>query len=187
MQDLGFTLYVADAGPAPGHTRDEDLIARAARAAVGAGETDAGTWVVSPRIEPAGAGAYVVRIVVVPPKGARAARARRDGDAATSVSVRGLVMLRELLSPEAAVRGVARAAAARGAARGRRRDHDAPLRSQGRAVLAVNAGLFGAFTAFTLQSAASGSDDPRVLYPLLALGTGIGDRRRRCSWPTSGT
>jgi hypothetical protein len=48
-----------------------------------------------------------------------------------------------------------------------------PLRSQGRAVLTVNAGLFGAFTAYAAQHA-SGSDDPRVLYPLLALGTGIG-------------
>ena len=48
-----------------------------------------------------------------------------------------------------------------------------PLRSQGRAVLAVSSGLFGGFTAFALQRA-SGSTDPRVLYPLLALGTGIG-------------
>jgi hypothetical protein len=40
-------------------------------------------------------------------------------------------------------------------------------------VLAVNAGLFGAFTAYSVQRA-SGSTDPRVLYPLLALGTGIG-------------
>src|SRR5208282_2678713 len=36
-----------------------------------------------------------------------------------------------------------------------------------------NAALFGAYTAYSLQRA-SGSDDPRVLYPLLALGTGIG-------------
>src|SRR5208282_236572 len=36
-----------------------------------------------------------------------------------------------------------------------------------------NAALFGGFTGYSLQRA-SGSDDPRVLYPLLALGTGIG-------------
>jgi hypothetical protein len=47
------------------------------------------------------------------------------------------------------------------------------LRSQGRAVLAVNAALFGAFTAYSVQRA-SGSEDPRLLYPLLTLGTGIG-------------
>src|SRR5580693_1673704 len=32
VQDLGFTLYVADPGPAQGRTRDEDLIERAAGA-----------------------------------------------------------------------------------------------------------------------------------------------------------
>jgi hypothetical protein len=48
-----------------------------------------------------------------------------------------------------------------------------PLRSEGRAVLAVSSGLFGAFIGYALQRA-SGSDDPRVLYPLLALGTGVG-------------
>src|SRR6185436_7823246 len=48
-----------------------------------------------------------------------------------------------------------------------------PLRSQGRAVLAVNGALFGAFVAYSVQRA-SGNDDPRVLYPLLALGTGVG-------------
>jgi hypothetical protein len=47
------------------------------------------------------------------------------------------------------------------------------LRSQGRAVLAANAALFGAFTAYSVQRA-SGSEDPRLLYPLLTLGTGIG-------------
>jgi hypothetical protein len=40
-------------------------------------------------------------------------------------------------------------------------------------VLAVDSGLFGGFAAFGLQRA-SGSDDPRVLYPLLALGTAVG-------------
>src|SRR5207253_10660577 len=34
-------------------------------------------------------------------------------------------------------------------------------------------GLFGAFLAYSIQRS-SGSDDPRVLYPLLALGTGVG-------------
>ena len=48
-----------------------------------------------------------------------------------------------------------------------------PTRSPGRAVLAVNGAVFGAFVAYSIQRA-SGNDDPRVLYPLLALGTGIG-------------
>jgi hypothetical protein len=173
VQDLGFTLYVADPGPAAGHTRDEDLIERAARSAAVAGEADGGTWVVSPRIEPAGAGAYAVRLVAVPPKG-RELRVRVETVPGDSVSVRGLVMLRDLLTPEAAVEASLEQQR-REAGKGSTQGVTAPTRSQGRAVLAVSGGLFGAFTAFSLQDAATtGQNDPRVLYPLVALGTGIG-------------
>jgi hypothetical protein len=81
-------------------------------------------------------------------------------------------MLRDLLTPSAAAQAALeheREEAARGSAQGIMH----PTRSQGRAVLAVNSALFGGFTAFSLQQS-SGSGDPRVLYPLLALGTGIG-------------
>ncbi len=169
VQDLGFTLSVADSGPAPGHTRDEDMIAQAAGA--GASAADVGTWVVSPRIEPVGGGEDMVRIVVVPPRG-RELRVRVETLTGDLVSVRGLVMLRDLLSPSTAEQVTLeqeREKAGRGTAQGIM----APLRSQGRAVLAVNAGLFGGFAAFSLQRA-SGSTDPRVLYPLLALGAGVG-------------
>ncbi len=173
VQDLGFTLYVADTGPANGHTRDEDLLERAARSP-GAATPDGaprGTWVVSPRIEAAGGGEYTVRIVAVAPLG-RELHVRVETAAADSVGVRGLVMLRDLLSPASAARAAIereREQTSRGTAQGIM----SPLRSQGRAVLAVNSGLFGGFAAFSVQRA-SGSDDPRVLYPLLALGTGIG-------------
>jgi hypothetical protein len=174
VQDLGFTLSVADAGPTQGHMRDEDLVERAAHSAAGAAE-DAGTWVISPRIEAAGGGQYEVRIVAVPPHG-RELRVRVETVPADSVNVRGLVMLRDLLSPGAAAQATVehdREQAAKGTSQGIM----STLRSQGRAVLAVNAGLFGAFTAFSLQRSSSGgsnADDPRVLYPLLALGTGMG-------------
>jgi hypothetical protein len=46
-------------------------------------------------------------------------------------------------------------------------------RSQGRATLAFNAALFGGFVGYSIQRG-SGSDDPRLLFPLLALGAGIG-------------
>ncbi len=170
VQDLGFTLYVADTGPAPGHTRDQDLIDRAARSAQ-TGTPEGGTWVVSPRVEPANGGEYIVRIVAVPPNG-HELHVRVETVPADSVSVRGLVMLRDLLSPgtaEQAALEQEREQEARGSAQGIMH----PLHSQGRAVLAVNAGLFGGFTAFSAQRA-TGSEDPRVLYPLLALGTGIG-------------
>ena len=170
VQDLGFDLYVADAGPAPGHTRDQDLVERAAGSAA-SGNPEGGTWVISPRIESASGGDYVVRIVAVPPDG-HELRVRVETVPADSVGVRGLVMLRDLLSPGTAAQAAVeqeREAAARGSAQGIMH----PTRSQGRAVLAVNAALFGGFTAFSLQRS-SGSDDPRVLYPLLALGTGMG-------------
>ena len=170
VQDLGFTLYVADAGPAPNHTRDADLVERAAKAGAG-GPSNAGTWVVSPRIEPAGGDTFVMRIVVVPPNG-HELRVRVDTVEADDVSVRGLVMLRDLLKP----------ATAEEAAIERARDRIdtsaqmgmmGPLRSQGRALLAINSGLFGGFVGYSIERS-SGNDDPRVLYPLLALGTGIG-------------
>jgi hypothetical protein len=173
VEDLGFTLYVADTGPAPGHARDEDLIARASHAAASGarGGEETGTWVVSPRIESGGGGEYVVRIVAVAPL-AHELHVRVETVAAEAVSLRGLVMLRSLLAPQAATAAEtehARELVARGTGQGIM----SPLRSEGRAVLAVSSGLFGAFIGFSLQRA-SGSDDPRVLYPLLALGTGVG-------------
>jgi hypothetical protein len=180
VQDLGFTLYVADPGPAVGHTRDEDLIERASRSAMaqrpattetGASTASVGVWVVSPRIESAGGGDYIVRLVAVPPNG-HELRVRVETVAGDLVPVRGLVMLRDLLTPQAAAEATLereREEAVRGSTQG----VTAPLRSQGRAVLAVGGGAFGAFTAFSLEHA-SGSSDPRVLYPLLAVGTGIG-------------
>jgi hypothetical protein len=173
VEDLGYTLYVADTGPSPGRTRDQDLLERAARSAVGqrADEAHPGTWVVSPRLESAGGGDYVVRIVTVAPSG-RELRVRVETVAGDLVAVRGLVMLRDLLTPQAAA-SAATEAAREDASRGTTKGVLSPARSQGRAVLAVSAGLFGAFTAFSLQQA-SGSTDPRVLYPLLAVGAGIG-------------
>jgi hypothetical protein len=170
VQDLGFSLFVADTGPSPGHTRDADLVRRAASSAAG-GEQDGGTWVVSPRVESAGGDEYVVRIVAVPPRG-RELRVRVETVAGDSVSARGLVMLRDLLSAQTAARAAVEGDLER-SAKGSTQGVVKPVRSQGRAVLAVNAGLFGAYTAFSLQKA-SGSEDPRVLYPLLALGTGMG-------------
>jgi hypothetical protein len=167
--DLGFTLDVADPGPAPGHARDSDIVERAAKPR---GAANAGTWVVSARLEPSGGDSFVERIVAVPPNG-RELRVRVETVKDADVSVRGLVMLRDLLSPAAA-------ALAEATERERERvDTSAqlgivsPLRSPGRAVLAVNAALFGGYTAYSIQRS-SGSTDPRVLYPLLALGTGVG-------------
>lgn len=169
-QDLGYALRVSDAGPPAKDIHDEDMIERAAQG--DAADSSAGTWVVSPRVEYVGNDDYVVRLVAVPPKG-RELRVRVETVKGPDVAARGLVMLRDLLSP---------ATAAQASVSSTERDRiDAqagqgvmsPLRSQGRAVLAVNGALFGAYVAFSIQRA-SGDDDPRVLYPLLAVGTGGG-------------
>ncbi len=169
-QDLGFTLDITDTGPQTGKMRDNDLIDRAAHE--GAAGTEAGTWVVSPRLEYTGDNTFVLRIVAVAPK-SRELRVRVELVKGHDVSVRGLVMLRDLLSPAAAAQAEAIERERARVDESARERLMPPLRSQGRAVLAVNGALFGAYVAFSVQRA-SGDDDPRVLYPLLALGTGVG-------------
>jgi hypothetical protein len=124
--------------------------------------------VVSARLEPVNSDTLLLRIVVVPPK-SKQLRVRVERLAAVDVSVRGLVLLRDLLSNPSSGPGEAGPRPQESASTGMM----GSLRSQGRAVLAANAALFGAFTAYSVQSA-SGSTDPRLLYPLLTLGTGIG-------------
>jgi len=168
VQDLGFTLDVADPGPARGRARDLDMIERAARSGEhGGGPGDTGTWVLSARLEPLGGDSFLLRMVAVPPRN-KQLRVRVERVAGADVAVRGLVVLRDLLSmtPTLADSGPKPQESASSGIM-------TPLRSQGRAVLAVNAALFGAYTAYSIQRA-SGSDDPRLLYPLLTLGTGLG-------------
>jgi len=172
VQDLGFALDVADVGPANGRARDIDMVERAQRSSsrksTSAVSDDNGTWVVSARLEPAGGDSLMLRIIAVPPK-QKQLRMRVERIAAADVSVRGLVLLRDLLV-HANVPTVEQ---------GPRPQESAgtgimsPSHSPGRAVLAANAALFGAFMAFSVQRA-SGSEDPRLLYPLLTLGTGVG-------------
>ena len=168
-QDLGFVLDVADAGPTPGKTRDLDLVERAAQSGA-RGSLGDGTWVVSARIEYVGGDAYLVRMLAVPPKG-KGLRVRVEKVRAQDVSARGLVMLRDL------VLVTSQAAALEPKADPVRESEKlgimGSIRSPGRAVLAANGALFGAFVAFGTERA-SGSDDPRLLFPLLALGTGTG-------------
>ncbi len=168
VQDLGFTLDVADQGPTMSRARDLDLVERAGKSSARGGPQDPGTWVVSARLEPAGGDMFILRIIAVPPKG-KQLRVRVERVSAADVSVRGLVLLRDLLSTSGGgaseIGPRPQESAGSGLMSG--------LHSQGRAVLAANAALFGAFIAYSVQRA-SGSEDPRLLYPLLTLGTGIG-------------
>jgi hypothetical protein len=162
-QDLGLTVDLGRRPyDKPRTTRDLDLVeeANATRA-----------WVISPRLEREG-GEYVVRIVAVPP-GGRTLRVRVERVKGPALSVRAAVMLRDLVG--ATPTGVASAGEP-----ARAPEPEAPAgdvatraRSGGRAVLAVSGAAFGGFTGFALQRA-SRNDDPRLLYPLVALGTGVG-------------
>ena len=168
VQDLGFTLDVADQGPTITRSRDLDLIERAGKSSARGGPQDPGTWVVSARLEPAGGDTFILRILAVPPK-SRQLRVRVERVSAADISVRGLVLLRDLLSTTGGGASETGPRPQESASSGLM----SGLHSQGRAVLAANAALFGAFTAYSVQRA-SGSEDPRLLYPLLTLGTGIG-------------
>jgi hypothetical protein len=170
-QDLGLTLDLGDPGPSPGRTRDGDLISRAEKTRAGS-PAGAGAWVVSGRLEPVAPDTFLLRIVVVPPNGTEL-RVRVETVKGGDIPVRGLVMLRGLLTPQAAALAEATHRELTRVDASAQLGVTAPSRSTGRAVLAVNGALFGGFAAYSITSA-SGSDDPRVVYPLLALGTGIG-------------
>ncbi|HEY2517715.1 MAG TPA: hypothetical protein VGI39_42895 [Polyangiaceae bacterium] len=161
VEDLGFVLDVADPGPTSGHMRDEDLVLRAGR----------DTWVVSARLEAAGGGSFLLRIVAVP-RGSKELRVRVERVKAEDVAVRGLVMLRDLLAPSSAAATMSDEARCTGCAN-LENVNTSGLRSPGRAVLALNGAIFGGYLAYSLEEA-SGTGDPRVLYPLMAIGTGLG-------------
>jgi hypothetical protein len=139
-QDLGFILEVGERGPAVGRTRDSDMLDAAGR----------GAWVVSPRIEHGVGDSFIVRMVVVPPNG-RELRVRVETIKGADVSVRGLVMLRDLLSPTTAAQAAAiekeRAKIDPSASLG----IISPTHSPGRAVLAVN-GAHSSRTAFSARA-----------------------------------
>ena len=156
-QDLGFVLDLSDPGPAPGHLRDIDMITRAGRAAPG--EPGRGTWVVSARLEQLASDSFLLRLVAVPPNG-KELRVRAENVKGADVSVRGLVLLRDLLSPAAA------AEAESGERERLRVDPSAslgvvaPSRSPGRAILAVNGALFGGYVGYSLELGRAGRMRP---------------------------
>lgn len=154
VQDLGLTLALEPRG-AREMPSDDELVERARE-----------SWVVQPSLARDG-GRLRIRIVAVRP-GTRVLLLRSEAASEDELDVRVAVMMRDLLhgrpepvsapSPE-----------------------ERPLeplepvepRSSGRAVLALNAAVFGGYVGYSIQ-AASGSSDERLVYPLVALGTGVG-------------
>lgn len=153
VQDLGLTLTVSDRSrDVP---TDDALVERAHD-----------SWLISPRVSLEGSGVRL-RIIAVAP-GQNVLRERTQQIDVPTLEVRANVMMRDVVH---SVEPGAGSNASRPAPEPVR-DSEAP-RSQGRAVLALNAAVVGGYVGFSLQHA-SGSDDARLTYPLVALGTGIG-------------
>ncbi|MEI9949141.1 MAG: hypothetical protein WDO74_09205 [Pseudomonadota bacterium] len=153
VQDLGLTLTVSDRSRTL--PTDDALIERARD-----------SWLISPRVSLEGSGVRL-RIVAIAP-GENVLRERSQHVDLQALEIRANVMMRDVVHS-------ARAIAEHGPERPapeRALDSEAP-RSQGRAVLALNAAVVGGYVGFSLQRA-SGSVDARLTYPLVALGTGIG-------------
>jgi hypothetical protein len=133
------------------------------------GTKPAAKWIIAPSLTLEG-GQLTLRLVAWAP-GSRVELAREerfDAEKLTSLEVRTVVMLRELYDA------------------GRRAEQEPPpdpaLRSplepsappsSGRAVLALNSAALGGYFGFTMQRA-SRSRDTRLVYPLVALGAGLG-------------
>jgi hypothetical protein len=109
-----------------------------------------------------------LRLALAAPS-ARSLHVLRERVARRELPVRALTMLRDLVADTA---GEARSAGPAAPAPAPF-SLITPTRSPGRPVLLITATLFGGLAGYSIQRA-SGSDDPRVLYPLLAVGAGIG-------------
>lgn len=153
VQDLGLTLALEPRG-ARELPSDEELVQRALD-----------SWVVRPTLQREGRDLRV-RIVVIRP-GTRVLLTRSELSSSGDLDVRVAVMMRDLLQIRATGPLPDKAA-------GKQEPVEpAEPRSSGRAVLALNAAVFGGYVGYSIQ-VASGSADERLVYPLVALGTGVG-------------
>ncbi len=154
-QDLGLDLEVGAQLAGEGAS-ELDLVKAAAD----------GHWAISPRLRLVGQDSYVLRLVAVPPNG-QTLLVRVEKVQGAQLAARAVVMLRDFVQLKLGAtpptpHDVAFAA-----------PEEEETRSRGRPVLAASSTLFGLYTAFSIHRA-GGKDDPRLLYPLLALGSGIG-------------
>ena len=160
-QDLGLAIdHAPRAAPDAAHLDDDALLdlARSSNAVV---------ILPSLRATAPGSRDVELRLVLADPT-ARSLRVRGERVARDDVAVRAMVLLRDLVAD---LGGVARPPAPAAPVAGS--VVTAPVHGNGRPVLLVSSTIFGGFAGYSIQRA-SGSSDPRVLYPLLAVGAGIG-------------
>lgn len=157
VQDLGLTMDVSERPSAQPATLTEDALVKRAK----------DTWVVSPRLSYED-GHLRLRLLAVAP-GSKVVLVRTQEVTPREFEVRAMVMLRDVV--QAGRHKPSTPSGPPGPVEESRVVHHA--RSQGRAVLALNAAVLGGYVGLSLQRA-SGSNDARLTYPLMALGTGIG-------------
>ncbi len=161
-QDLGLSVELSTtanaASMAEQATRNEDALTELA--------TD--HWVIAPRATRVERGLRLTLVAVAP--GSRVMLTRSQLMTESELEMRIGVMLTELVSAQS-VRSSTRAPSDE--PEESPLDPTTPSRSEGRGVLALTSALIGAGVGYSLQRA-SGSDDPRLTYPLIALGAGVG-------------
>jgi hypothetical protein len=161
VQDLGLRLDVSDRSAPNARTLSEDaLVARAAA-----------SWVISPRLAFDG-DKLRLHIVAVAP-GSKVLLVRTQDVTPREVGVRALVMTRDVVQAGRGSADEAKVGEGSPTPPAPPSKLIMPARSAGRAVLALNSAAFGGYVGLSLQRA-SGSDDDRLTYPLIALGAGIG-------------
>ncbi|MCA9643659.1 MAG: hypothetical protein KC492_23365, partial [Myxococcales bacterium] len=155
VQDMNLSLGMTDRSDF-----DADRVTQDALAELGEG-TD---WVLLPELA-AERGKLRVRLTVVAP-GSSVLLVRTELVTPRDLEVRLAVMVRDLVQVGRGGRGGQDRSPVQLTTRDR-------ARGDGRAVLALNSAVLGGYIGYSLQRS-SGSDDPRLTYPLIALGTGIG-------------
>ncbi|NRA32404.1 MAG: hypothetical protein HRU17_03590 [Polyangiaceae bacterium] len=155
LQDLGFTLVVADTGRTNHNSLDEQLLAVA--------ET---RWAIVPRIELIGEEVRIELLAAIPKS--RVLLKRVELADLEHLDVRTVVMIRDITRVAWPVQATPQV--------GETVQTPAVVyhaRSPGRSVLVLGSALLGGYAGFTLQRAGD-SNDGRLIYPMIALGTGIG-------------
>ena len=152
-QDLG--LAVVPPSASRGRLRDVDLLDRA---------RTANAPVLLPSLRALESGDLELRMALAAP-GARTVDALHEPVSRANLPVRAVVLLRDLLKRRAKPASPATALAPAPTA--------GMLTRAGRVSLIANATVFGGLIGVSIQRG-SGSDDPRVLFPLLAVGAGVG-------------
>jgi hypothetical protein len=156
IQDLGLSLVARESTPPPLPN-------------VGGREQAEADWRFYPRLRTHAAG-VTVRLTAYAP-GSRVELSREESVSSpelTTLAVRMVVMLRDLFE---AGRGTGERHVLHSALAPAEPSLAPP--STGRPVLALNSAVFGGYVGFTIHEA-SESSDSRLVYPLVALGTGLG-------------